>query len=251
MFNKIKTCAFILSAALLLAPSAQADKTNVAVAANFTAAAKDIAKAFEAETGFEAVLSFGSTGKLYAQILHGAPFTVFLAADVARPEKLENEGQAVMGSRFTYAKGKIVLYSAFDDFFGRDPLSDLASDKVNRIAIANPKTAPYGLAAQTVLEKAGLMEAVQNKIIRGESIAQTYQFVATQNAETGFVAMSQIVKTEGGSKWVVPESDYAPIAQQAVLLKSADNDPVAKAFITFLKGESAKAIIQSYGYGIE
>ncbi len=230
---------------------ALAGETTVAVAANFTAAAKDIAKAFEKETGHKAVLAFGSTGKLYAQIAHGAPFEVFLAADQKRPKKTESEGLAVPGSRFTYAKGKIVLYSSDASLVDGAGKVLAMTTKFAKLAIANPKTAPYGAAATQAMQKLGVYEGVKDKIVQGDSIAQTHQFVVTGNAQLGFVAFSQVVKTSGGSQWVVPDNLYTPIRQDAVLLKTGVQNDVAQAFLAFLKGETAHAIIESYGYGLE
>lgn len=231
--------------------TAQADKVHVAVASNFTKAAQDIARAFQAETGHEAVLSFGSTGKLYIQIKNGAPFRVFLAADDVRPLRLENEGDSVVGRRFTYAMGKIVLYSRQADLVDGSPAILKDKDGFSKIAIANEKTAPYGVAALEVLEKYGVANKITHKIVRGDNIAQTYQFVFTQNAQLGFVALSQVINVEEGSRWIVPQQEYQPIRQQAVLLKKGQDDPAALAFFEFLQGETAREIIASYGYGLE
>lgn len=228
---------------------AKADKVHVAVAANFTKAAQDIARAFKAETGHDAVLSFGSTGKLYIQIKNGAPFSVFLAADEARPVRLEEEGDIVPDSRFTYATGKIVLYSRQPDLVNAngDVLKD--KDAFSKVAIANPKTAPYGAAAVEVMEKYGIYNKITHKIVRGDNIAQTYQFVFTENAQLGFVALSQVIHETVGSRWVVPQEEYGPIRQQAVLLKKGEGQAAAVAFVAFLKGKTARDIISSYGYG--
>lgn len=242
-----------LAALLMVALStgAFAAETKIAVAANFTAAAKDIAKAFAADTGHSAVLAFGSTGKLYAQIAHGAPFEAFLAADQKRPMKAEAEGLAVSGSRFTYAKGKIVLYSIDADLVDGAGQVLGTPGKFTKLAIANPKTAPYGAAATEAMQKLDVYEGVKGKIVQGDSIAQTHQFVATGNAQLGFVAYSQVVTAKGGSQWVVPDDLYAPIRQDAVLLKAGLDNEAAQAFLAFLKGETARAIIASYGYGLD
>ena len=234
-----------------LTDTAAAAETNVAVAANFTAAAKEIATAFEAETGHTATLSFGSTGKIYTQIANGAPFTVFLAADQARPEKAEAEGLAVAGSRFTYASGKIVLYSVDAALVDGEGAVLKTPDRFERLAIANPKTAPYGAAAVQAMEAMQVPQATLDKIVQGDSISQTHQFVATGNAQLGFVALSQVIGTQEGSRWIVPADLYTPIHQDAVLLKIGKDDEAAKAFITFLKGDAARVIIESYGYGVE
>lgn len=228
--------------------SAQADTTNVAVAANFTAAAKDIEQAFKTATGHEVVLSFGSTGKLYAQIIKGAPFDAFLAADAARPTKLETDGQAVAGTRFTYAFGQIVVWSPKD---GVDVHTQLSAGDYNKLAIANPKTAPYGAAAMQALEKLNLLDMARDKLVQGDSIAQTHQFVSTGAADLGFVALAQVALDGSGSKWVVPADLYDPIAQQAILLNKGANNPATVAFLDFLKSPEALTIIKTYGYGVE
>jgi molybdate transport system substrate-binding protein len=241
-----------IAATLAIAPSAAfSAETKIAVAANFTAAAKDIAKAFEAKTGHKAVLAFGSTGKLYTQIANGAPFEAFLAADQKRPQKAEAEGLAVAGSRFTYAKGKLVLFSA-DAKLVDDAGKVLGKpDAFAKLAITNPITAPYGAAAVEAMEKLGVYAGVKAKLVQGDNLAQTYQFIVTQNAQLGFVAYSQVIKAEGGSKWIVPDDLYTPIRQDAVLLKTGENSEAAKAFLAYLKSDDAHAILKSYGYGLE
>lgn len=242
--------ALTLSVVSLTGPSHAAD-TKVAVAANFTAAAKEIATAFAAETDHTATLSFGSTGKLYTQIANGAPFSVFLAADQARPIKTETEGLAVPDSRFTYAQGKIVLYSTDPDLVDSEGAVLKQPDKFHKLAIANPKTAPYGAAAMETLDKLNVPAAVMDALVQGDSISQTHQFVASGNAQLGFVALSQVVNNKEGSQWVVPADLYAPIKQDAVLLKTGSNNEAAKAFLAFLKGKTAKEIILKFGYGVE
>lgn len=240
--------AAILLAGLLASPALAAE-TSVAVAANFTGAAKQIAAAFSEKTGHEAVLSFGSTGQLYAQISQGAPFQVFLAADTARPARALEEGFGVDGTIFTYAIGRIVLWSADPDLVkGEDTLGRGGFD---RIAIANPRTAPYGAAAVEAMKGLGVYDALEAKIVQGNNIAQAYQFVETGNAELGFVALSQIAGSEAGSRWEIPGTLYAPIRQDAVLLKTGADNPAAQAFLSFLKGQTAAAIIGKYGYGVE
>lgn len=230
--------------------SAWAGEVKVAIAANFTAAAKEIASVFEKATGHKAVMSFGSTGKLYTQIIQGAPFEVFLAADARRPEKLEKEGGAVRGTRFTYAVGKLVLWSATPG------ISDIGPDvlkmgKFQKLAIANPKTAPYGAAATEVLKALRVHDALAPKLVRGDSISQTYQFAATGNAQFAFVALAQIALKDTGSKWVVSDDLYSPIRQQAQLLNKGADSEAAKAYLAFLKGPEAAEIIHKYGYGTE
>jgi molybdate transport system substrate-binding protein len=241
----------LLLAALFSVP-ALADEVRVAVAANFTGAAKDIAARFEKHTGHRVKLSFGSTGKLFTQIENGAPFDVFLAADSRRPAKAEDEGLAVADTRFTYARGKLVLWSQKAGLF-EDGEAYLKTERFPRAAIANPKTAPYGLAAEQVLEHLGLWDDVQGKLVRGDSIAQTFQFVATGNAEIGFVAYSQIMKWKdpNGSLWIIPANYYAPVEQQAVLLNRGANNPAAREFIEFLRGAAARSVIEGFGYGVE
>jgi molybdate transport system substrate-binding protein len=230
---------------------ARAAEVNVAVAANFTQAAKDIAEAFHASTGDDAVLSFGSTGKLYTQIANGAPFKVFLAADQERPAKAETDGLAVAGSRFTYATGKIVLYSTDASVAVADGAALKTPDAVTKIAIANPKTAPYGTAAVEAMKALGVYDGLETKLVQGDSIAQTFQFVESGNAAMGFVALSQVIGTSAGAQWVVPQTLYTPIRQDAVLLKTGEADDTAKAFVAFLKSDKARQIIAHYGYGID
>ena len=234
----------------LLAPAAAlAAEVKVAVAANFTEPAKEIAARFKARTGHDASLSFGSSGQFYAQIANGAPFGVFLSADRERPEKAEAEGLGVAGSRFTYALGRLVLYSKTPGLVdGRAAV--LKSGKFDKIAIADPKTAPYGVAAVETMKTLGVYDTLTPKLVQGTSITQAYQFVDTGAAELGFVARSQVMAVKGGSRWTVPASLHTPIDQQAVLLKTAAGDPAAKAFMTFLKGPEARAIIRRYGYEV-
>lgn len=244
----IPVLAFAAAIGLLAtAGPAAAGTTIVAVAANFTEPAKEIAEAFAETTGDTADLSFGSTGALYAQIGQGAPYEVLLAADDERPTLAVAEGLAVAGSVFTYAKGTLVLYSTDGDLVtGPETLMAGAFDK---IAIANPKTAPYGAAAVETMQKLGVYEDLASRVVQGNSIAQTFQFVSTGNAELGFVALSQVAGKGGGSRWVVPAEDHRPIRQDAVLLKAGESSLAAKAFLDFLKGPEAARIIERYGYG--
>jgi molybdate transport system substrate-binding protein len=232
---------------------AHADEVSIAVAANFTAPAKVLAAIFEKTTGHQAKLSFGATGAFYTQIKNGAPFDILLAADNERPIKLENEGAAVAGSRFTYAIGQLVLWSAKPGFVD-DQGAVLKAGGFNKIAIANPKLAPYGAAAVQAMEKLGLASALQPKLVTGESIGQTYQFIASGNAELGFVALAQIQeagKIKGGSAWIVPASLHAPIIQDAVILQRAQNNPAAKAWMDLLRTPKVKELIRGYGYAVE
>jgi molybdate transport system substrate-binding protein len=250
----MKAIKFGLLGALLasLAQVANAGEVNAAVAANFTAPAQQIVELFQKETGHTVKLSFGSSGKFYAQIKEGAPFDVLLAADEKNPKLLEQDGLAVKDSRFVYALGKLVLWSARPGFVD-DKGAVLGKDGYNKIAYADPKLAPYGLAAQETLQRFDLWSKVQSKLVMGESITQTYQFAATGNADLAFIALSQITKdgkvTEG-SWWIVPADMYNPIKQSAVQLSGAKEPATAKAFMAFLKSEKALAIIRSFGYGL-
>ena len=228
---------------------ALAAEVKVAVAANFTEPAKAIAARFKARTGHDATLSFGSSGQFHAQIANGAPFEVFLSADRERPEKAEAEGLAVVGSRFTYAVGRLVLYSATPGLVdGKGAV--LKTGRFQKIAIAAPRSAPYGEAAVETMRKLGVAQTLASKLVQGTSITQAYQFVETGAAELGFVALSQVIAVKGGSRWVVPATYHTPIDQQAVLLKTGVGDPAATAFMAFLKGGEAKAIIRKYGYEV-
>lgn len=234
---------------LLANVEAFAGTTNVAVAANFTDAAKQIAAAFKAQTGHEAVLSFGSSGQFYTQIREAAPFQILLSADDERPKKLVEDGLAVPESRFTYAIGKLVLWS-------RDPSlvkgeETLRSNAFNKLSIANPTAAPYGAAAVETLKALKLYETVQPKIVMGNSISQAFQFVDTGNAELGFVALSQVAGDVGGSRWMVPQNLYSEIRQDAVLLKSGADNEAAKAFMSFLRGPQARVVIERFGYALD
>lgn len=234
--------------AISVLTAVQAGEVKVAVAANFTEPAKEIAQSFEKATGHKAVLSFGATGQFFAQITQGAPFEILVSADRATPAKAVAEGHAVGGTAFTYAIGKLVLYSKTQGLT-LDARS-LMEVKFAKLAIANPATAPYGGAAVETLKALGVYEAVQAKIVQGNNIAQAFQFVETGNAEVGFVALSQVAFVEGGSRWIVPANLYAPIAQDAVLLKTGASNDTAVAFLTFLKGPDARKVIEKFGYGI-
>jgi molybdate transport system substrate-binding protein len=237
-------------ALLTLAFPALAGEVQVAVAANFTAPMQVIAANFERATGHRAVLAFGATGTFYAQIKNGAPFDVLLAADDKIPAKLEQEGSAVPGSRYTYAIGKLVLWSAQSNVVDAQG-EVLKRGDFKHLAIAAPKLAPYGAAAVETLEKLGLLSVIESRFVQGENIAQTYQFVATGNAELGFVALSQVYangKLKSGSAWIVPDILHSPIRQDAVLLARAKDNAAAIALIDYLRSDAAKAVISSYGY---
>ena len=230
--------------------AAQAADVQVAVAANFTAPIQAIASGFEKDTGHTLIAAYGATGQFYTQIKNGAPFEVLLAADDTTPEKLEKEGDSVPGTRFTYAIGTLALWSAKDGYIN-DTDKVLKDNQFKHLSIANPKAAPYGLAATQVLEKLGLSEKVKDKIVEGQNITQAYQFVSTGNAELGFVALSQIYKDgtlTSGSAWIIPDSLHDPIKQDALILKKGENNPAAKALVEYLKGPKAADIIKSYGY---
>ena len=222
----------------------------MAVASNFSAPMQKIAQAFEQQTGHKAILSFGSTGNFYAQIKNGAPFEVLLAADDETPHKLEKEGLGLAASRFTYAVGTLVLWSRQPGLVD-DKGSILQSGRFERIALANPKLAPYGAAAIETLNRMGVLPTVQPKVVQGDNMSQAYQFVATGNAQLGFVALSQVMtdgKITQGSAWLVPESLHTPIQQDAILLSKGAANPAATALMNFLRTERAKAVMRAYGY---
>ena len=236
----------------LLAGTASAEEVQVAVAANFSVPMQVIAAAFEKDTGHKAQLAFGSTGKFYAQIRNGAPFQILLSADAETPMRLEREGLAVAATRFTYAVGKLALWSAKKGMVDSSG-AVLGKGNYAHLAMANPKLAPYGAAAIDVLKHLNLLDAVQPRLVQGENIAQTYQFVASGNAELGFVALSQITKDGkliDGSAWIVPDNLHAPIRQDAVILANGKGNAAASALMAYLKSDKAKAIIRAYGYDI-
>lgn len=224
----------------------------VAVAANFAAPMQKIAPLFEQVTGHKAILSFGATGSFYAQIKNGGPFQVLLSADDETPLKLEKEGLGIVGSRFTYATGKLVLWSKQPGKVD-DAGHILKTGDFQRLALANPKLSPYGMAAHETLTKLGFLQTVQAKIVQGDNIAQTYQFVFSQNAQLGFVALSQVYadgKIAQGSAWVVPSHLHSPLQQDALLLNAGKNNPAAQALMDYLKSDKAKNIIKAYGYAV-
>jgi molybdate transport system substrate-binding protein len=232
-----------------LACMARADDVPVAVAANFTAPMQQMAADFEKETGHRLVASYGSTGAFYAQIRNGAPFEVLLAADDETPARLLKEGAGVTGSQFTYAIGKLVLWSpkaGVVDAAGEV----LAKGGFERLAVANPKLAPYGTAAIETLKAMGVHDAVQPKIVWGENITQTLQFVSSGNAQMGFVALSQVLRNGrvAGSSWTVPQRLYQPIRQDALVLEKGRGKPGPEALLKYLKGDKARAVIRAFGY---
>lgn len=241
---------FSVVALLLATQSSAASDVEVAVAANFARPMQRIAQAFAKDTGHHAILVTGATGTFFAQIENGAPFDVLLAADRATPERLEGDGFALSGSRFTYAIGILVLWSAQPGYVDAEG-AVLRRGTFAHLAIANPRLAPYGAAAIEALTAMGLLDAVRPKIVQGESVAQAQQFIASGNAELGFVALSQVVAPDSpptGSHWVVPAHLYGPIQQQAALLRRGANNPGARALCEYLRGSKARDIIRSYGY---
>ena len=237
---------------LVTSALACADEVKVAVAANFTAPMQKIAADFEKDTGHKVQLAFGSTGKLYAQIRNGAPFEILLAADDTTPAKLEKESTGVAGSRFTYAIGKLVLWSSQPGFIDNKGYV-LNKGNFKHVAIANPKLAPYGAAAIQTLTALKLFDAIQPKFVQGENIAQAHQFVATGNAELGFIALSQVMKDgkiADGSAWIVPTSLHQPILQDAILLEKGKRKTAAEALMKYLRSDPAAAVIMSFGYAL-
>ncbi len=246
----------LLAAGLLLtAPlAALADTLNAAVAANFTKTIEEIGAAFKEKTGHEVKFAFGPTGKLYAQIKNGAPFDLFFAADTEKPQALVKEGLVKEGSYFVYARGVLALYSP------TLPVKEgyktiLEKAEFNHLALANPKTAPYGVAGEEVLRHLGVYEKVRPKIVNGESIAHAFQYVQTGNAELGFVALSQLVDPQSpahgkGEYWLPPQEMYTPIDQAAVILERAESNPVAQQFMDFLRSDEGRRVIEKYGYSV-
>lgn len=247
-------CLTALVALSVLSTAAKAEDTLVAVAANFAEAAEELAPLFEKTTGHRLVTTTGSTGKLYAQIKNGAPFQVLLSADAKTPAKLAAEKAAVAGTSFTYATGKLALWSSEPGRVGVDGAKALEAGDFRHIAIANPALAPYGVAARETLQSLGLWEKLAARIVMGENIGQIHAMVSTGNAELGFVALSAIENPHAdgkGSYWVVPQAFFTPIRQDAILLNPGADNAAAKAFLAFLKSAEARAVIKRYGYGID
>lgn len=244
--KKITTLLALLCATL----SVQADEVQVAVAANFTGPMQVISALFERDTGHKASLAFGATGKFYAQISNGAPFEILLSADDETPAKLVKEGYGVAGTPFTYAIGKLVLWSA-DPKLVDAKGAILKKGGFKHLSLANPKAAPYGAAGMQVMTKLGVADSIKPLIVQGENISQTHQFISTGAAELGFVAYSQVIKNGqigSGSGWIVPSNLYDPIRQDAVILAKGKDKPAAIALMSYLKGEKAQAVINSFGY---
>ena len=246
--------AFALFAALAVpAPSAGAGEALIAVATNFLETLVGLQERFEAATAHRLRIVTGSTAKLYAQITHGAPFDVLLAADRAHPRRLEAQGRAVAGSRFTYATGRLVLWSADAERI-RDGEGALSSGEFRALAISNPELAPYGAAARQVLDALGLSERLRERIVLGQNAGHTHAMVATRNAELGFVSLSHVSGPRNGgtgSRWDVPGELYDPIRQDAVLLARAAANPAARAFLDFLRSDGARAHIARHGYRVD
>jgi molybdate transport system substrate-binding protein len=235
---------------LIASTLTSAAEIKVAVAANFAQTLKEISTIFEKDTGHKLAITQGSTGKLYAQISQGAPFEIFLSADDETPEKLITEGKAIQGTRFTYAIGRLALWSPKPDLVD-DGGSVLKTDKFRFLAIANARVAPYGRAAVQVMQKLGVLASIEPRVVQGESITQTFQFVSTGNAQLGFVALSQISengKIKTGSAWIVPENMHEQLRQDAVLLNPGKDSGAATALLNFLKSDKAKKIISAHGY---
>lgn len=250
--NAIHTLTRPLLLAAVLGPltGAHADEVQVAVAANFAAPMHKIAAAFGQASGHKAVLSFGATGKFYAQIRHGAPFAVLLAADDETPARLVAEGLAVPGSRFTYATGRLVLWSRLPGLVDAQG-AVLRAPPPGKLAVADPRLAPYGAAAQQVMDRLGLGDALRPLLVTGENIGQTHRFVASGNAALGFVALSQVMvdgRIGAGSAWVVPETLHEPIRQDAVLLRAGAGNAAAQALLQYLRSDAAREVIRAHGY---
>lgn len=250
MFLRVPTVVFIFFFYGCVTTAA-AEEVRVAVATNFLGTLKEIVTHFQANTRYTILISSGSSGKLYAQIKNGAPFDAFFSADAERPQLLENEGLAVTGSRFVYAVGRLTLWSPDSNVIQGEVPHILSEGHFDYLAIANPKTAPYGRAAEQTLKKMGLWESLQDRIVQGENIGQAFQFVYSRNAQLGFVALSQVLdpKINGsGSRWDVPISFHHSLAHEAVLLVTGQNPVGARAFLDFVKGEKSLAIIKQFGY---
>lgn len=246
----------IVAAVLAVATTlpARAGEVLVAVAANFAEVVEELKPAFEKSSGHTLQATTGSTGKLYAQIKAGAPFQLLLSADAKTPELLESENAGAPGSRFTYAVGKLTLWSSDPSRISADGAFALRASDVRHIAIANPDLAPYGAAAREVLQALGLWDTLKSKIVMGQNIGQTHAMVATGNAQLGFVALSAVLgprATDKGSRWDVPQNLFKPIQQDVILLNAGRGSDAAVAFLAFLKTPEARAVIERYGYGIE
>jgi len=247
-------CGVLLLALSAVVSIAKADEATVAVASNFIDAARQLESSYETGSGREITIVAGSTGKLYAQISQGAPFDIFLAADSERPGRLEELGLAERGTRFTYALGRLSLWSSRSSNIAVNGQSVVLPERLSAFAIANPRLAPYGLASRQALENLGLWSAVEDRIVLGENVSQAFTFVATENAELGLVALSQVLSPRNSMSrihWLVPATLHAPIRQDAVLLRHGHNNIVAQEFMVFLKSTGARDTIRSFGYEVE
>jgi molybdate transport system substrate-binding protein len=252
LFRALLVPAMLFTAAYI-SPVSAAEAT-IAVAANFLKPLEKLKPVYEQVSGHTLVISSGSTGQLYAQILNGAPYDVMLSADAERPRLLEQEGQGVAGTRFTYAVGRLVLWAPALPAIKTDAVAILEQGQFRALALANPELAPYGMAARQMLVKLQLYDRVKGKIVLGQDIGQTFALVRTGNAELGFVALAQLVDMDlpgAGNRWEIPAGMHAPILQQAILLARASNNPAAREFIDFLRDEAARRIIVAFGYGTE
>lgn len=246
-FNKLLAATLVINSSFSFA-----GEVSVAVAGNFFKPIKVLASEFEAKSGHKVALSVGATGKLYAQISHGAPFEIFFAADQKRPAKLVAEKLAIKESQFTYAQGQLVLWSKNPGVIDAQG-KRLSSPDMKRLAIANPKTAPYGEQAVNALTKLGLYKQLESKIVQGQNIGQTYQYVSSGSVKQGIIAMSQVTvngEITTGSSWIIPSDLYDAIQQDAVLLEKGKANPVATEFLDYIKTPSAVKIIRSFGYGV-
>ena len=247
------SCLTVLLALSVFSAPAQAEEARAAVASNFLTTLRILVNSFGHKTNHQIVIISGSSGKLYAQIQHGAPFDLFFSADQHRPELLEEEGTAIKGSRFPYALGRLTLWSPEANFIHSDVKNTLTHQSFAHLAIANPKTAPYGRAAEQTLRSLRLWEKIKPRLVYGENIAQTFQFVSSQNAELGFVAHSQVLSSnihQLGSRWDVPPTLHDPVIQEAVLLNRGATNLAARAFLEYMKTPSGQTIIRRHGYGI-
>lgn len=246
-------CLTALLAFSVFSGLAQAGEARAAVASNFLTTFRILVSDFAHKTNHQIVIISGSSGKLYAQIQHGAPFDLFFSADQHRPRLLEKEGAAIKGSRFPYAVGRLTLWSPTTNFIHRDGKTTLTQQSFAHLAIANPKTAPYGKAAEQTLRSLGLWERIKPRLVYGENIAQTFQFVSSKNAELGFVAHSQVLSSniqQLGSHWDVPLTLHDPVIQEAVLLNQGATNTAAQAFLAYMKTPSVQNVIRQHGYGI-
>jgi len=240
----------VLGFALLCHRTVCGAELRVAVASNFFLPAQEIATEFTRSTGHPVVFSRGSTGTLFAQITQGAPFDVLLSADRVHVQKLADQGLGVKTSAFTYATGKLILWSALPDFIN-DGGTILETNRFKHLAVANPRLAPYGRAAREVLSQMGLLKKIQPRLVLGENVLQTFHFVSTQSAELGFISLSQVYEKNGqpkGSFWMVPQKYYSPIDQDGIILTRSKVKKIAEAFLAFLKSNGARSIIENYGY---